>query len=107
MQTSITGRHIELTDAIKDYVENKLKRLERHQHSLMNAEVILSVNKLVQKAEAKLDLDGFNIYAEAEDKDLYAAIDALTDKLDRQVHRHKEQLTDHQAIPSSRLQRGE
>lgn len=107
MQTSITGRHIDLTDAIKDYVESKFKRLERHQQSLMNAEVILSVNKLVQKAEAKLDLDGFTVYAEAEDKDLYAAIDALTDKLDRQIHRHKEQLTDHQAIPSSRLQGGE
>lgn len=95
MQLSISGRHIDVTDALKAYVRNKMSRLARHDDHITNVHVILSVNKLVQRAEATVHTNGAELFANADDSDLYAAIDALLDKLDRQVVKHKEKVHDH------------
>ena len=93
MQLNLTGHHVEITDALRDYVNSKMERVERHIDSMTNVHVILSVEKLRQKAEAKVHITGHELYADAENEDMYAAIDALVDKLDRQVKKHKEKST--------------
>ncbi len=95
MQLNVTGHHVELTDSMQNYVESKMEKLERHFDHVTNVHVILSVEKQRQKAEATLHISGADVYADATDEDMYAAIDALIDKLDRQVKKHKEKLTDH------------
>ena len=95
MQISLSGHHVDVTPALRDYVTNKFQRLERHFDHVTNAHVVLSIEKLQQKAEATLHLSGANVYADAIDEDMYAAIDALADKLDRQIKRHKEKRKDH------------
>ncbi len=98
MQLSITGRHIEVTDALRNYVTSKISRLERHYDHITNVQVVLAVNKSVQTAEAIIHAGhGQEIFADAGCTDLYAAIDALSAKLDRQLIRHKEKLADHRA----------
>lgn len=92
MQLSISGHHIDVTDSLKDYVTGKLTKLERHYDHITNVHVVLSVEKLVQKAEATLHISGAELFADAHSEDLYAAIDALVDKLDRQVLKHKERV---------------
>jgi len=95
MQVSITGHHVELTDALRDYVNEKLARLERHFDKVMDVHVILTVEKLNQKAEATLHMSGNDVHAEAVTEDMYASIDGLVDKLDRQIVKHKEKVTAH------------
>ena len=95
MNLSITGHHIDITDALRNYVANKLERLQRHFDSVTEIHVILSVEKLRQKAEATITLSGGTLYADAVNEDMYAALDLLTDKLDRQVIKHKEKIQDH------------
>jgi ribosome hibernation promoting factor len=95
MQISVTGRHVEITDSLKSYVENKFQRLERHFEHINNTHVILSVEKERQKAEATVHVNRGNLFADNEQEDMYAAIDGLIDKLDRQLKKHKEKLTDH------------
>lgn len=95
MQINLTGQHLELTDPLRTYVEEKFQRLERHFDNVIDVHVVLSVEKLRQKAEASLLLGGNQLHAEAETEDMYAAIDGLVDKLDRQVVKHKEKVKDH------------
>jgi putative sigma-54 modulation protein len=95
MQVTITGHHVEVTDALRDYVNNKMERLERHFDQVTNINVILTIEKLVQKAEATVPVNGSSIFANAEDQDMYAAIDALVDTLDRQIIKRKEKVTSH------------
>ena len=97
MQLSITGHHIDVTDSLRAYVTNKFVRLERHYERMTNVHVVLSVEKLIQKAEATIHTSGAELYADATSEDLYAAIDALVDKLDRQIVKHKEKQQDHHA----------
>lgn len=98
MNLTISGHHLDLTPPLRDYVTTKLKRLERHFDRLLNAEVILSVEKLRHKAEATLHTCGADLHAEATvDEDMYAAIDCLVDKLDQQTRKHKGKLRDHHA----------
>ncbi|MGH7057901.1 MAG: ribosome hibernation-promoting factor, HPF/YfiA family, partial [Acetobacteraceae bacterium] len=85
MQSTITGRHLDITPALKDYVESKLERLERHHEPPTSVQVILTVEKLDHKAEGILRVSGETVYAESTDANMYAAIDALADKLDRQL----------------------
>ena len=92
MQINLSGHHIELTEALRDYVTSKFARLERHFEHINNVQVILTVEKLKQIAEAKLNVNGGELFANAEDESMYAAIDALVDKLDRQIVKHKEKL---------------
>jgi putative sigma-54 modulation protein len=95
MQISVTGHHIEVTDALKDYVDTKFQRLERHFDQLIHIHVVLSVEKLRQKAEASIQVNGAKVFADATSEDMYAAIDGLIDKLDRQVIKHKEKKSDY------------
>ena len=95
MQISITGHHVDITPPLREYVENKFTRLERHFERMIDVRVILDVEKLIHKAEATIHTRGKSLFADATAEDMYAAIDALTDKLDRQVRKHKEKQTDH------------
>ncbi len=95
MNLKITGHHVEVTPALDEYVRGKLDRVIRHFDHVTSVHAILSVAKLSQKAEVTLHVRGKDIVAEAEDADLYAAIDAVADKLDRQVVKHKEKTNNH------------
>lgn len=95
MNLNITGRHVEVTPAIRDYVTTKLDRVVRHFDNVTSVAVILSVEKLKQKAEVTVHVRGKDIFVESDDADLYAAIDAMTDKLDRQVQKYKQKMADH------------
>ncbi len=95
MQLNLTGHHVDLTDALRNYVEEKLGRLERFFDKVGNVHVILSVEKNRQKAEATMHVNGADLFANAEDENMYAAIDALSDKLYRQLKKHKEKITSH------------
>ena len=95
MQINLTGHHVDITDALRQYVQTKIERLERHFDSVTNVHVVLSVEKLQQKAEATMHMSGADVFADSVHEDMYAAIDALVDKLDRQVKKHKEKLKDH------------
>ncbi|WP_263322169.1 ribosome-associated translation inhibitor RaiA [Endozoicomonas sp. Mp262] len=90
MQVNISGHHVEVTEALHDYVTKKLERLDAHFDSITNVQVTLSVEKLTHKAEASLHTRGADINAAADSEDMYAAIDLLSDKLDRQLVKHKE-----------------
>lgn len=95
MNVHMTGHHIEVTPAIRDYMNQKLVRIKRHFDHVIDVNVIMSVDKLDQKVEATIHVSGKDIHAEATDPNMYAAIDDLTDKLDRQLVKHKEKLTAH------------
>lgn len=95
MQLNITGQHIDLTEAMQEYVKTKITKLERYFDNVTNVHVILSVEKKNQKAEATVHVAGGDLFAESTDENMYAAIDSLVDKLDRQIKKHKEKLTDH------------
>jgi putative sigma-54 modulation protein len=100
MQINLTGHQIDVTDALKGYVDTKFERLARHFDHVINAHVVLSVEKLAQKAEATLHINGSKIFADSVHEDMYAAIDGLIDKLDRQVLRHKEKKSAHRVANS-------
>jgi len=95
MQIDVTGHHVELTDPLRNYVNEKFERLERHFDHVTDVHVILSVEKLRHTAEATIHISGGKLFADSTSEDMYAAIDSLTDKLDRQIKKHKEKLTDH------------
>lgn len=95
MQMTISGHHVEVSPALKEYVHSKFARVERHFDHITSMQVILSIEKLVQKAEATIRIAGAELFANAESQDMYAAIDMLSDKLDRQIVRHKEKLKSH------------
>ncbi|MEX0374069.1 ribosome hibernation-promoting factor, HPF/YfiA family [Spiribacter pallidus] len=95
MKIDITGQHLDITDALRGYVEEKFQRLERHFDNVVDAHVMLRVEKNRHQAEATLALSGARLFAEATEDEMYAAIDALIDKLDRQVVKHKEKRSDH------------
>lgn len=95
MNLNITGHHVEVTPALRDYVTSKLEKVIAHFDHVTRVAVVLSVEKLRQKAEVSVHVSGKDIHVEAEDADLYAAIDGLVDKLDRQLQKHKERVTDH------------
>lgn len=95
MNLNITGHHVEVTPAIRDYITSKLDRVIRHFDNVTSVGVILSVEKLKQKAEVTLHVRGKDIFVESDDTDLYAAIDAMSDKLERQVQKYKQKMTEH------------
>jgi putative sigma-54 modulation protein len=93
MQINVSGHHVEVTSALRDYVNNKFSKLDRHFDSITNTHVILTVEKHIQKAEATVHVTGADLFATAESDDMYTAIDELIDKLDRQLIKHKEKNT--------------
>ena len=95
MNLHLTGHQLEITPAMRDYVTGKLDRITRHFDSVIDVRVILSVEKLKHKIEANVHLSGKDIFVESHDTDMYAAIDTLVDKLDRQILRHKEKNFEH------------
>ena len=95
MNLHLSGRHLEITPAMHDYVTGKLDRIRRHFDHVINVSVILSVEKLEHKIEASVHLSGKDIFVESHDADMYAAIDTLVDKLDRQILKHKERNFEH------------
>ena len=95
MNLHLTGHQLEITPAMRDYVTGKLDRVTRHFDNVIDVRVILSVEKLKHKIEASVHLSGKDIFVESHDTDMYAAIDTLVDKLDRQILRHKEKNFEH------------
>lgn len=95
MNLHLTGHHLEITPALRDYVSAKMDRITQHFDRVIDLKVTLSVEKLVQKAEATLHVPGSDIHVECSNDDMYSAIDLLTDKLDRQVLKFKEKQSDH------------
>lgn len=95
MNVNISGHHLDLTPPLREYVKDKLKRVERHFDHLISADIVLSIEKVRQKAEATIHASGANLHAEAVAEDMYAAIDMLADKLDQQTRKHKEKLRNH------------
>ena len=90
MNLTLSGHHVEVTPSIREYVTGKLKRITRHFDHVIDVGVILSVEKLDHRVEAKVHLKGKAIFCESRAGDMYAAIDALVDKLDRSIVKHKE-----------------
>jgi putative sigma-54 modulation protein len=101
MNLSLSGHHLLITPAIRDYVTAKLVRVTRHFDHVIDVNVVLSVDKLRQQVTANLHIRGKDIHVECIDPDMYAAIDALADKLDRQVLRHKEKKNGHRHEPAA------
>ena len=95
MNLHLSGHHVDITPAMRDYVTGKFTRITRHFDHVIDVHVILSVEKLRQKIEANVHLSGKQIFVECHDPDMYAAIDALVDKLDRQILKHKEKNFEH------------
>ena len=102
MQINVSGHHLDVTDSLRNYVETKLDRLERHYDRITNMQVVLSVEKQRQKAESTVRISGGEVHAHAEADDLYAAIDMLADKLDRQLIKQKEKFKDHKQHQANR-----
>ena len=94
MNLTISGHHLEITPAIRAYVSEKLERVTRHFDQVINISVIMQVEKLAHKVEATLHVKGHDFHAHSEDGNMYAAIDLLADKLDRQIIKHKEKSGD-------------
>jgi putative sigma-54 modulation protein len=97
MQLDLSGHHVEVTEAMRGYVLKKFERISRHYEQLIDVHCVLTVEKLRHKAEATLMMSGNKIHADATEVNMYAAIDALADKLDRCVKKHKEKANDHHA----------
>ncbi|MFZ5757871.1 MAG: ribosome hibernation-promoting factor, HPF/YfiA family [Pseudomonadota bacterium] len=95
MQINLHGHHVDLTEPLKTYVNDKFTKLSRHFDHITSTQVTLSVEKNRQRAEATIRFSGGEIFADCTEGDMYAAIDLLIDKLDRQILRHKEKLKDH------------
>jgi putative sigma-54 modulation protein len=93
MNLNLSGHHLEITPAIREHVLSKLGKVKRHFDNVIDVNVILSVDKLKQKAEANVHLSGKTIFVECDDANLYVAIDSMIEKLDRQILRHKEKNT--------------
>jgi putative sigma-54 modulation protein len=111
MNLTISGHHLEVTPALREYVLNKLERITRHFDQVVDVSVLLRVENLRekdrrQKAEVTLHVKGRDIFVEQANEDLYAAIDELMDKLDRQVMRHKDRLQDHHHAAAKRMEVG-
>ena len=102
MNFKVSGHHVSVTPAIRDYVHSKLSRINRHFDHVIDVNVILSVEKLAQKAEVSVHVRGRDIFVETVDENLYAAIDTLADKLDRQILKYKAKTRDHQHAPPKR-----
>lgn len=97
MNLNLSGHHIDISPALREYVTSKIKRVERRLDGLIGANVVLTVEKATHKAEATVHASGVDLHAESEQPDMYAAIDELIDKLDEQARRHNGKIHDHQA----------
>ncbi len=97
MQLQLSGHHLDITSSIKQHTNDKLSKIKHHFDNIMNVNVILEVQKDIQKAEATIHVSGTNLFAKAESNDMYTSIDQLVNKLDTQIIKHKEKLHNHRA----------
>ena len=95
MQVSVTGHHVEVTDSLRNHVTEKVGKIKRHFDNVTDIHVILTVEKLEQKAEATVQISGAKLFADDTQEDMYQAIDNMVDKLDRQIIKHKEKTGSH------------
>ena len=95
MQLNISGHHLDITPALKQHTNEKLSKIKHHFDNVMNVNMILEVQKDVQKAEATIHLSGADLFAKAQSSDMYVSIDQLINKLDSQIIKHKEKLHNH------------
>lgn len=95
MNLHVTGHHLEVTPALREYLTSKLEKLTQHFDHVIDIKITLSVEKLIQKVEATLHVPGNDLHAECASENMYGAIDLISDKLDRQVLKYKEKITDH------------
>jgi len=95
MQINLSGHHVEVTSSLREYVDTKFLKLERHFDHINNVHVVLTVEKLNQKAEANVHINGGEVFAKAVNSDMYASIDTLVDKLDRQILKYKGKMAQH------------
>ena len=102
MNFTVSGHHVSVTPAIRDYVHSKFSRINRHFDHVIDVNVILSIDKLAQKAEVNVHVRGRDIFVETVDENMYAAIDTLADKLDRQILKHKDKSQARQHSPVKR-----
>ena len=98
MIIDITGHHVDVTPALRAYVTEKLQRIIRHSDQVISIRVILNVEKLQQVAEATVNVGGRTVFANVSAQDMYASIDGLMDKLDRQIRRRKDRSTNHEHV---------
>ncbi len=97
MNLNLTGRHVDITPVMRDYVLSKIDKIRRHFDHVIDVSVVLSVEKLKQKAEANVHIRGKDIFVETDSANMYASIDSLADKLDRQILKHKEKNADYRS----------
>jgi len=95
MKINLSGHHVEVTHSLREYIDTKFSKLERHFDHINNVHVILTVEKLDQKAEATVHMNGTEVFASAISTDMYASIDTLVDKLDRQILKYKDKVSQH------------
>ncbi len=95
MQLNITGHHVKITEALREFVTTKFAKLEQYFDRINQVYVVLSVEKVKQIAEATVHVNGGELHASSEQEDMYAAIDILVDKLARQLNKHKDKLKQH------------
>ena len=95
MQINLSGHHFEVTPALREYVESKFSRIERHFDHLTKVHIVLSIEKQRHRAEANVHVAGADLHANVTHEDMYAAVDLMMDKLDSQVRKHKEKKADH------------
>lgn len=106
MNLTVSGHHVAVTPAMRDYVSGKLSRIKRHFDHVIDVNVILSVEKLQQKAEVTVRVRGKDIHVESDDADLYAAVDLLVDKLDRRILKYKDSVRSHNPHEALKLRTG-
>ncbi|GHC49440.1 ribosomal subunit interface protein [Alcaligenes pakistanensis] len=104
MSLNITGRNLDITPAIRDYVKNKIGRIEKHFDNVVDSQVMLSIERLKHTAEVTVRVPGKDIHCASSDENLYAAIDLLADKIDRQILKYKEKANSHAHEPAKRLE---
>ncbi|RMH60050.1 MAG: ribosome-associated translation inhibitor RaiA [Zetaproteobacteria bacterium] len=102
MQVSITGRHVELTEPLKSYVQDKLQHLKHSFDHVLDVHVVLSVEKFRQRCEVTIQANGVTIHARHETEDMYASIDGVVDKLNRQLKRYRQKLRKHHSNQQAR-----
>lgn len=102
MQLTITGHHVEVSPALRAYVTEKVQRISRHFDHVISIHVILKVENHQQQAEGTVNAAGKSLFAQHVDEDMYASIDGLVDKLDKQVRRHKDKIRGHHASAAKR-----
>ena len=103
MQLTITGHQLEVTDPIREYIDTKFERIKRHFDQVLNVHVIISVEKVRHKSEATMHIGGKDFFAESTEDHLYKSIDLLVDKLDKQIRRHKDKMTNHHNVEAIKM----